>query len=178
MIRTGGVLLICFCVCLSGCAEQTDSAKGGGGGGGGSGEGNVPLPACIKTLLDSCPLQGSCTVETSGDSVRRSCFESGVKVVSNKGSECSNSDEMVYASDGSLCYSRTTVAYAAHACEQPVTTWTDSTGTMIATETSQGPTPSHLQITCAGGEHAECFGSGTCGWDELRGANCDVGACL
>ena len=150
------------------------------GGGGNANLNNVPLPACITTLLASCDLQGACTVQDVNQdrSLLRYCFADGVKVVSNKGTQCNNRDDSVYASDGSLCYSRSNFALTGHACEGNSVTWKDGAGTLIATQATTGSSGQWLQITCAtGGEHALCATPGNCGWDALTGPNCSTGTC-
>jgi len=158
------------------------STSGGGtsvGAGGSSGSKGL-LPACLSQLFASCELKGACTVEdvNQDGSQLRYCFTSGVKVVSNKGTECSNLEDKIYASDGSLCYSRSRLAYAGHSCEGPTVSWADGAGKPVATATSLGPTGEAVQISCAGGgEQARCAASERCGWDELIASNCSVGAC-
>jgi hypothetical protein len=119
-----------------------------------------------------------CTVENANGDTSRYCFANGVKVASLKGSECNNRDDSVYASDGTLCYVRSSLAYAGHACEGSTTTWKDGSGTLIATRTSSGSSGQGLQITCAsGGERALCTDWAHCGWDALTVPNCASGAC-
>jgi hypothetical protein len=173
-----GAFFISLAVPLCACGGSSTSD----GGGGKSGT-TVQLPACLKTLLASCQLQGACTVaDVIGDGTQlASCFASGVVAISSKGAECNNREEHVYASDAGLCYVRSSVAYAGHACEGPTTTWKDASGTLIATE-STGSAGSlgvqSLQITCAAtGERAVCEDPATCGWDALTGPECSVGKC-
>jgi hypothetical protein len=169
------------------------NSSGGGGdsgdasiGAGGSSSPKVPPPACLAKLFASCELKGACTVEdVNQDGSRlRYCFTSGVKLVSNRGTECGNREDQVYASDGALCYSRSTAAYATHACEGRTVTWADGAGEPIATAnpiaiaTPFGPAAEGLQISCAGGgEQARCAAPESCGWDALTASNCSVGAC-
>lgn len=168
--------------------EAGTTSPGGGGtsggdasvGAGGSSGSKVPLPACLSQLFASCELKGACTVEdvNQDGSLLRYCFTSGVKVVSNKGTECSNVEDKIYASDGSLCYSRSRLAFAGHFCEGPTINWADGTGKPIATATSLGPTGEAEQISCAGGgEQARCAARESCGWDLLSASNCSVGVC-
>ena len=165
-----GVCLASVVTFLAGCGGNSDSHASSG----------PPPPACLAALLASCELQGACSVaDVNGDgTVLNRCFAGGVKVVSNKGTECANTDDHVYKRDGSLCFTRSVVGFAGHACEGVTTTWKDGSGTLIATETgASGAAHQMNTITCAAsGDETVCT-DGVCDWDALSTPSCTDGTC-
>ena len=159
-------------------------SNAGGSGSGGSGS-SVQPPSCLRDLFEACPLAEACTVDdvNGNGSLQRSCYDGGVRAVMTKGSECSNRELQVYKANGSLCYSYAVVAFAAHACEGPVTTWRDSDGAVVATgsqsSTGSGTSGTTVNIHCENGDGASCKVSASSNCSSVLGSGpvCAPGVC-
>ena len=134
----------------------------------------IPIPACLRDLIDTCPLEGACQAWDSpwdasvGFAQRRLCYASGMRVMVNESATTSTCPSprrtiQVQRADRTLCY---TVVFARISfCEEDRYEWSDSADNLVARGHLSNYPPYEYSIECASGaEGARCvrLGSTAC----------------
>lgn len=139
----------------------------------------IPVPGCLAQLFAACQRVGDC--RSSSDPIpapTSGCYENGVTFQSGGYPSCgpaASRRTSVYKSDGTLCY--TLDITAGTLCESSSGTWSDATGTVIATH--QEDLILGYRLTCSGGTTTTCRYSDSCSWGsgQVLIAQCTTGTC-
>ena len=199
------MLAMSLCVGLAmglaiGCGAREETADAGSGGDSGalipdaddldaagdrSDGTTIPAPACLRDLIETCPLEGACQAWDSpwdasvGFAQRRLCYASGMRVMVNESAAASTCPSprrtiQVQRADRTLCY--TVVFDRISFCEGARYEWRDGAGNLIATaEVNHNPPYTHSIRCASGAEGASCTRS--------LGSSCrsfppDLGGCV
>jgi hypothetical protein len=178
-----------------GAGRGGSEAIGGRGGSSGGNDGGVPqtIPCCVASLMAACQTDGAC-VRAAGDAGdgARTCYASGVKVISSAvpppqsfeeclarpDGFCQRSLTEVYKPDGSLCYSKEIASYCGQGCEVTFETWRTGAGAIVAqaSYSSLGVTP--LSCVRTGDASTSEPDSGVICLSPPPGPACTDGSCL
>jgi hypothetical protein len=157
----------------SGGAGGSAGAGGGGAGGGGTGGGGAgaggqsTVPSCLQDLFAACGFSyGQCNVDVSDGGAYSVCFESGASYTHAGDPPCGGPDAGTVEQtttfrrpDGSACYVQraeygTPFFMGGWFWDSVSYTWTDATGSTVATGQviyPQFEILGRVSITCAGG---------------------------
>ena len=180
LVRSVGVALLLVAACGGGNQATKTDAGGSGGGAGAGGGGGGASPECanvaclqqIEDLLIACAGDGSCVYHSDVPGIpgtETKCYDNGVKVLeifdtAQSSTSFTLSSTFKVKKDGSLCYTRSSVAVTndvdagAGAKYMSDSTTQDASGTTIltvhvdidgvATVTCPGRSPSLVPASC------------------------------